>query len=440
MTLRVLLISLLLALTFAMPAQVEAQSASEPKTHTVEARETLFSISRKFSITVQNIRDWNKLESDVVAPGTILIVSEPPQSNQGTNRERTQVPPQPKPQEEVPTMSKPETTSDISDIIHVVDSGETLYSLSRLYNISVSDIRDWNDMTSDALSLNQKLIVGFDTTYTSVMVIDTTEISNRAELEDEPVVPAETVPEEDKLRVEDENTTAEYYTVRRGDTLSSISRRYGVTLSDLREWNEITGDVISVGQELVVGRTVGTKAVTGLSVESTAQGRFYEYEMKQNDSIYRVLLNHQMDEVDFEALNSGLSPSDVRPGMTVVLLAPPTVNHSNPYLIRPSQSSLTADGLSENGLTEVSIYEENESGQSTTGGDLYNPTHLTAAHQSLRLGSVVHVVNPENKKGVFVLINDRITNNSIKLSSRAYQALGLDKMREPKVVVNTSVN
>jgi len=146
-----------------------------------------------------------------------------------------------------------------------------------------------------------------------------------------------------------------------------------------------------------------------------------------------------MDEVDFRALNGGLSPSDVRAGMKVVLLAPPTVRHSNPYLVHTAshtQSSTSEDSP----YTGVTVYSDSERGRTTTSGDLYNPNHLTAAHQSLPLGSVVHIVNPENEAGIFVLINDRITNRSIKLSRRAHEVLGLNQAREPRVVINTSVN
>ena len=53
----------------------------------------------------------------------------------------------------------------------------------------------------------------------------------------------------------DVRTTAEspgYYTVTRGDTLYSLSRRYGVTVDDLKNWNNLSSDLIQIGQELRV--------------------------------------------------------------------------------------------------------------------------------------------------------------------------------------------
>lgn len=434
-------------LLFMQPEQSIAQ-ATEPRTHVVEPRDNLFSISRRYNITVQDIRDWNNLESDVVPVGTVLIVSKPSATSPGPQTPPTTTPVPPRIQEPV-EHSKPEIEErKLTEIIHVVARGETLFSISRMYRQDLNNIRRWNNLQTDDIRLNQRLIVGFDTTYTSTVMIDAGTFLETPEFDRSPASatpPATaTVSDEERLRMEDDLTSATFYSVRAGDTLSSISRRFGVSLNDLRTWNNIRGDVITVGQELIVGRTAGTRVLTGLVDESTAQGRFLEYEMQRNDSIFRILLNHKMDETDFMALNSGLLPSDVRPGMKVMLLAPPTVNHSNPYRVRRAPTSPTTTGAStQDGTTGNTIvatrYSDSERGQTTTSGDLFNPDHLTAAHQTLRLGSVVHVVNPANNKSVFVLINDRITDGTIKLSGRAFDFLGLSASNA-RVELNTNIN
>jgi rare lipoprotein A len=59
----------------------------------------------------------------------------------------------------------------------------------------------------------------------------------------------------------------------------------------------------------------------------------------------------------------------------------------------------------------------------TTSGELYNPEQLTAAHPNMALGAVVFVENQQNKRGVYVKINDRFSGDGIKLSKKAYQLL-----------------
>ena len=46
--------------------------------------------------------------------------------------------------------------------------------------------------------------------------------------------------------------TSAYHTVVRGDTLYRISREYGVTVAQLKKWNNLTDNIISIGQQLIV--------------------------------------------------------------------------------------------------------------------------------------------------------------------------------------------
>jgi membrane-bound lytic murein transglycosylase D len=47
-------------------------------------------------------------------------------------------------------------------------------------------------------------------------------------------------------------TSARFHTVRAGDSLWTIARHYGVRVADLREWNDVEGDLVRVGQRLRV--------------------------------------------------------------------------------------------------------------------------------------------------------------------------------------------
>lgn len=82
-----------------------------------------------------------------------------------------------------------------------------------------------------------------------------------------------------------------------------------------------------------------------------------------------------------------------------------------------------SSSLKDLGSTAVSQYGNNERGNPTTNGELYNPNDLTAAHSNISLGSVIYIENNDNNRGVYVRINDRHTGNGLKLSSAAWQTL-----------------
>ncbi len=86
----------------------------------------------------------------------------------------------------------------------------------------------------------------------------------------------------------------------------------------------------------------------------------------------------------------------------------------------------------------ASHYARRFEGRRTTSGHRYNPDKMTAAHESLPLGTVVRVVNPANKKEVHVTITDRCASKSfhfIDLSRAAAKKIGLWGKGRIKVVI-----
>lgn len=86
----------------------------------------------------------------------------------------------------------------------------------------------------------------------------------------------------------------------------------------------------------------------------------------------------------------------------------------------------------------ASYYARRFEGRRTTSGHRYNPDKLTAAHQSLPLGTVVRVLNPATKQEVQVTVNDRCASKSfhfIDLSRAAAKKIGLWGKGKIKVVI-----
>lgn len=86
----------------------------------------------------------------------------------------------------------------------------------------------------------------------------------------------------------------------------------------------------------------------------------------------------------------------------------------------------------------ASYYARRFEGRRTTSGHRYNPDNMTAAHESLPLGTVVRVVNPANKQEVHVTITDRCAPKSfhfIDLSRAAAKKIGLWGKGKIKVVI-----
>lgn len=112
--------------------------------HKVAEKETLFSISRLYGISIDELRSWNNLTASSLSIGQELIIK------------RTDTPAQTSPQ---PVSAQPKTQSGA----HEVRPGETMFSISRQYEVSVDDLRKWNNLDGNDLRIGQLLVVSSPT-------------------------------------------------------------------------------------------------------------------------------------------------------------------------------------------------------------------------------------------------------------------------------------
>ncbi|MEX1062448.1 MAG: LysM peptidoglycan-binding domain-containing protein [Balneolaceae bacterium] len=346
-----------------------AFSQSGRDTHVVQSGETLYRISQQHDVTVTEIREWNNLENNDLQTGLTLYVS-PPESREA--------------------------------VTHTVAPGETLFSVSRTYNVTIAEIQEWNRLDSTVLSEGQELII-HATDREHEQLSGSGDVSGGVERES--MVRPVTAP-------------STYYTVKTGDYLNRIANEHGMTTDELRRLNNLENDMLSVGQRLIVRESRSTPVVDDDLKESTPQGRFVSYRLETGENKTSVLERFSMTEEELEALNPGSDIESLSQGQRITILLPATTVSENPYR---KQS-----GLQDLGDIYVSGYSEDDMATTTTSGELYNPDQLTAAHSNIALGSVIFIENPENGRGTYVKINDRFSGDGIKLSRKTIEVLGFE--------------
>ena len=165
-------------------------TSNKKDTYTVVRGDTLWNISKKFNIPIEEIKRLNNLDSNLLYVGQVL---------------------------KLPTF---ETTTD-TNITYIVQKGDTLYSIAKKNDISLSDLKKYNDLTSDNLSIGQELNIPKGTSIIT--------------------------PSEDE--VINEGTV---YEVQKGDTLYSISKKFNTTVDKIKELNSIVGDILTIGTNLLI--------------------------------------------------------------------------------------------------------------------------------------------------------------------------------------------
>lgn len=299
--------------------------------HKVELKETLYGISKRYGTTVEAILQQNPTADGGLDVGQVL---------------------------KVPYVSSPKKVSTETGK-HTVAEKETLYSVARLYGLSVDELRQMNKLSSDALSIGQELIVKRNGTP-----------------------PEQSITKNNPASFQSLKGT---HTVASKETLFSISRQYGVSVDQLKQWNNLTGNDLSLGQTLfvVAPENQGMKTTTTTIVE---QGP--------------VKTNPQATQ-------------------TKPVETPPVTTNTQPVISTPVKiSEAYKDGkeVREAGLAELI--------DGTQGNRKYLALHRTAP-----IGTILKVKNQLNDREVFVRVigqlpdtggNDKLV---IKISKSAYDRL-----------------
>lgn len=129
---------------------------------------------------------------------------------------------------------------------YTIKSGDSLWKIASQHNVSVGNLKTWNNLSSDAIFPNQVLKVAAATASGSSVTAP---------------APAPSQPA---------NSTAVTYTVKSGDTLSKIASLHKTTVSKIQELNKISGHLIYPGQKLTVNGTASAPAVTAPKPPATA--------------------------------------------------------------------------------------------------------------------------------------------------------------------------
>ena len=302
-------------------------------------------------------------------------------------------------------------------ITHVVKAGESLFAISRRYGVTIAEIQQWNQLAGTALDVGRELIL-----YSSIDHGETTPPPSITEMEQMDEAQRTSI-----VRDMDSATGSENYVVRSGDTLYQIARNHDMSVNELRSLNNLDNDMLRVGQRIMVRRVRTAPSIAEGAADSTPQGKFTTYRVRTGENMQSLLTRFKMSRNELMALNPGLEGSSVTAGQQLTVLLPPSRNFRNPY-----QRDANLEDL---GTVPVTRYQMSDRASPTTSGELYNPSQLTAAHSNMALGNVIYVENPNNGHGVFVRVNDRQSGDGLKLSNKAYEMLRFSNVERPMVTI-----
>lgn len=188
-------------------------NTEKPATHKVEKGETLGSIACKYNISQKELIELNGLKNKKILAGQTLKVGMENQSK--TELAENEIKDRPKATNEIQSAENASTK-------HKVTAGESLYSISKKYNISIDELKDFNGLTSNSIKPGQTL-----------------KIDSKSEVS----IASTTKPAHQKVST---------HKVRSGENLTTIAEHYNCSIRDLKKWNNKSNDKLSPGEKLKV--------------------------------------------------------------------------------------------------------------------------------------------------------------------------------------------
>ena len=135
--------------------------------------------------------------------------------------------------------------------MHTVARGETLYALSRQYRVSVDQIKEWNNLNSNLITVGQQLRVGKGTMVTNPDNTEVAVLNPASNYRGTEVAQPATYGQTPTVASSTPNDSQDYYIVQPGETVASVALRLGFTEARFREINDLgPREVIRVGQRL----------------------------------------------------------------------------------------------------------------------------------------------------------------------------------------------
>ena len=192
--------------------KIDTLSSGVATHYVVQKGDNLSSIAKKNNVSVAEIKEWNHLVDNSIQLGVSLQVAK----NDTLAKEDL-----------VPTMK-------LENVEYIVKKGDNLGAIAKKFGSSIENLKLWNNLPDLNIASGSSLIVAKN----EIAIVDKTV--------------ANSLSKKEKLGSVSKNNEISYY-VKKGDSLYSISKKYpGVTISDIKKWNNINGEDLKPGMKLKI--------------------------------------------------------------------------------------------------------------------------------------------------------------------------------------------
>jgi len=267
---------------------VSGAIASRTKYHKIRKGENLTLISRKYNVSVDELKRWNGLKSNSAPLGRNLKIYSFEKIKETESQKDIAVSETKSVKEEQSKTTETIQKNSEHEGYYVVVKGDNLTSIARNHDVTVQQLKEWNKLFDNNVKVGTQII-----------------ISNKSLSDKNTSVAVETKTKE--------------HTVKKGENLGQIAKKYNTSIENLKEWNSIEGNNIQLGATLIVSKTelvlneksTKTKMETAI-VKNERESLYY---VKRGDSLYSISQKFPgVSIADIKKWNN-IKDESIKPGM-----------------------------------------------------------------------------------------------------------------------------
>ncbi|WP_343532233.1 LysM peptidoglycan-binding domain-containing protein [Pedobacter sp.] len=385
---------------------VENNNGKKLIIHKVDAKESYYSISRRYNVNVKDVQTYNN--NIALQIGSIIKVPTEIPFNQKT------------------TTSTPTITSN-SFFDYTVVAKDNLNLIAERFATTVADIKKLNNLTSNNLQLGQVLRVPFNKTNPLATNNTTSpQTSNQ--------------PQETKTTPTTTGVTE--HTVKPKEYLGVIAKQYDVTVEEIKELNGLSSNNLQIGQVLkipakgtpvqnetpvVANKPIENKPVESKPVESkpatvvnnavsSKTEATFEHVVAANETIYSIAQKYQLTTYQLKTYNN-LTSNDLTIGQKLIIKgekpAPVVAANNDNTDEEPTEGTGTLKNpnlkrpAATYGLNRI---EEKGTGVWITDTDL-DPNKMLILHRTAPVGTIIQITNPMTNRSTFAKVVGKFTEN-----------------------------
>ena len=323
----------------------------------VKNDDSLLGIAYLFNSRVSDIRNWNNIPyTSTIKVGQTLNIYVPEEMKDyyASLDKTTEI----ESNSNVVTTKTTKTTKNAGVVYHKIRRGENLGLIASKYGVSVNQLRDWNNISGNKIMAGRNLRIYPDgnQNYASVNETKNTVTKNNlykykikrgdsiSEIAEKFGVSIQQVKKWNKisgnnivagktLKIYGSTTSSSYgdntsknssninyYKIKPGDAIGSIAEKYGVSVSDIRRWNNISGNKILAGSTLKIYSDANINDIPNETTKTTknVKSNQQSYLVKSGDSLYSIATKNKTTVAKLKSINN-LKSNNIKAGQELIL-------------------------------------------------------------------------------------------------------------------------